>query len=157
MTPFGEPVPPPVRHRDLLLQATGRDTDLLVHEVLIRFCAAFLDQGFAGWSLPGREAGFFRAFASLYRDARPVAPWLGGLPGRTAADRGRTGSRRSESIAESLAVLGVAEAEREELPHADAAGLARLGGDAPADGDERGVGGPPGAAGDARANTWPSG
>src|SRR5207237_64767 len=43
--PFAEVSPLPRRHRDLLLMATGRDTDLLVHEVLIRFCAAFLDQG----------------------------------------------------------------------------------------------------------------
>src|SRR5205807_8558296 len=49
------------RHRDLLLQATGADADLLVHDVLIRFCAAFLDQGLAHWQLPGRDDGFCRA------------------------------------------------------------------------------------------------
>jgi hypothetical protein len=35
----------PVRHRDWLLAVTGEDTDRLVHEVLIPFCGAFLDQG----------------------------------------------------------------------------------------------------------------
>ena len=60
----------PLRHRDALLQATGHDSDLLVHDVLIRFCASFLDQGFAQWPLPGREQGFAAAFAGIYRPAR---------------------------------------------------------------------------------------
>ena len=48
------PRPTDVRHRDLLLEATGEDSDALVHDVLIRFCGAFLDQGCASWSLAGR-------------------------------------------------------------------------------------------------------
>lgn len=104
---------PPVRHRDLLLLATGRDTDLLVHDVLIRFCAAFLDQGFAGWSLPGRAAGFSGSFAGLYRDAWPVASWLRGLPAELKRIE-RAGLSPLESIDESLHLLGVAEAERGE-------------------------------------------
>ena len=39
----------PPRHRDLLLLATGEDADLPVHDLLIRFCGAFLDQGQANW------------------------------------------------------------------------------------------------------------
>ena len=35
------------RLRDSSLDVTGQDTDELVHEVLIRVCASFLDQGFA--------------------------------------------------------------------------------------------------------------
>ncbi|QDV34443.1 DUF2309 domain-containing protein [Tautonia plasticadhaerens] len=107
----GDAVPPPARHRDLVVLATGRDTDLMVHEVLIRFCAAFLDQGFATWPLPGREAGFFRAFAGLYRDARPVDPWLRGLPDELRRVE-RAGLSPIESIDESLRLLGVAEPER---------------------------------------------
>jgi hypothetical protein len=49
---------PPSRHRDLLLEATGVDCDELVHEVLIGFSAAFVDQGFSHWHLPDREAVF---------------------------------------------------------------------------------------------------
>ncbi|MBM4298110.1 MAG: DUF2309 domain-containing protein, partial [Deltaproteobacteria bacterium] len=70
----------PVRHRDLLLQATGEDADLLVHEILIRFCAAYLDQGLAHWRLPLRDEGFYRAFIALYRQAGgPPNHWLRGL------------------------------------------------------------------------------
>jgi uncharacterized protein YbcC (UPF0753/DUF2309 family) len=111
--PSGETAPLPLRHRDLLLMATGRDADLLVHEVLIRFCAAFLDQGFAGWSLPGREAGFFRSFVELYRDSKPAETWLRGLPDELRRAERETHSPL-ESIAESLRLLGVADAERGE-------------------------------------------
>ena len=75
------PTPGAVRHRDALLAATGTDCDPRVHDVLIRFAAAFLDQGLAHWLLPARDVGFFRAFCKLYR--LPVGPpdrWLHGLP-----------------------------------------------------------------------------
>jgi hypothetical protein len=64
------------RHRDLLLEATGVDTDLPVHEVLIRLCSSFLDQGFADWELPDRSRGLYQSFLNLF-----------GLAG----DRGRDG------------------------------------------------------------------
>ncbi len=108
---FGEAAPLPIRHRDLLLLATGQDTDLLVHDLLVRFCAAFLDQGFATWSLPGREAGFFRSFVDLYGAARPVDPWLRGLPAELRRVE-RAGHSALESIDESLHLLGVGGAER---------------------------------------------
>ncbi|WP_231734192.1 DUF2309 domain-containing protein [Calycomorphotria hydatis] len=50
------------RHRDILFEETGEDSDLLVHETLIRYCAAFLDQGFADWEIPFRNEGFFNCF-----------------------------------------------------------------------------------------------
>jgi uncharacterized protein YbcC (UPF0753/DUF2309 family) len=106
------PLPPlPVRHRDLLLEATGADADLPVHELLIRFCAAFLDQGLAQWPLPRRDEGFYRAFCALYRQAGgPPAEWMRGLGAELARlEEGSIGPL--ESIHESLALLGVAEAE----------------------------------------------
>src|SRR5438874_9611141 len=39
--PAAPPTDPPVRHRDLLVAVTGVDPDLLVHDLLIKFCAAF--------------------------------------------------------------------------------------------------------------------
>src|SRR5262249_10704208 len=109
---FAEAAPLPIRHRDLLSLATGYDIDLSVNEVLIPFCAAFLDQGVATWLLPGRAAGFFRSFIDLYRDARPVTPWLKGL----AAELRRidqAGHSPLGSIEDSLDRLGVGAAERE--------------------------------------------
>ena len=103
--------PPPTRHRDLLLAVTDTDSDLLVNEFMIRYCAAFLDQGFAQFSLPERERGFFQSFVRLFGDAvGPPQRWLKGL----AAELRRI-DRESlsalELIQESLVDLGVEECE----------------------------------------------
>src|SRR5262249_21711757 len=83
--PCTPPPPLAVRHRDLLLETTGEDADALVNDVLIRFCAAFLDQGLAHWSLPRRDEGFFRSFCALYRQpGGPPARWMHGLAAELA-------------------------------------------------------------------------
>ena len=64
-----------VRHRDLLFQVTGEDSDSTVNDLLIRFSAAFLDQGMARWPLPNRDAGYLKAFCSLYRLAGGSPDW----------------------------------------------------------------------------------
>jgi uncharacterized protein len=111
------PLAPPsstlVRHRDLLLQATGTDTDLPVHELLIQFCAAFVDQGVSHWAPPGRDEGFYRSFCALYRlSGGPPEPWRRGLSAEIARIEGRN-LGPLESIRESLELLGVPEAEWE--------------------------------------------
>ena len=110
--------PPPaqsIRHRELLFEATGADADAVVNELLIRYCASFLDQGLAHWSLPGREAGFYRAFCDLYRQpAGSPARWMRGLE----RELGRLADRRVsplDAIRESLGVLGVPPSEWEEF------------------------------------------
>jgi uncharacterized protein len=107
--------PLPVRHRDLLIAVTGADTDWLVDEVLIRFCAAFLDQGFSHWALPNREKGFYETFLALYRQGGgPPDRWLKGLTAELARlEDNRIGPM--ESIRESLEALGVPEAEWDEF------------------------------------------
>jgi uncharacterized protein YbcC (UPF0753/DUF2309 family) len=106
-----QPIRPAVRHRDLLLQATGVDSDLLVHDVLIRFCSAFLDQGLAHWRLPDRDEGFYESFIALYREPLgPPNPWMRGLATElTRLQELQIGPL--ESLRESLAQLGVAEVE----------------------------------------------
>jgi uncharacterized protein YbcC (UPF0753/DUF2309 family) len=100
-----------VRHRDLLLAATGQDSDLLVHDVLVRFCAAFLDQGLAHWLLPHRDQGLFRAFSTLYRQrCGPPDRWLRELS-RELVRLERAGLSPAESVVESLNLLGVLEPE----------------------------------------------
>ena len=112
---FTTPPPPSIRHRDLLFDATGIDADAPVHDRLIGFCAAYLDQGLAHWQLPGRNEGFYRTFCSLYRQpGGPPDRWLRGLAPELARleDQG-VGSL--ESILESLEILGVPEGEWEEF------------------------------------------
>jgi uncharacterized protein YbcC (UPF0753/DUF2309 family) len=107
------PPPLPVRHRDLVLAAAGQDSDLLVHDLLGRFCAAFLDQGLSPWPLPYRDQGLFQAFGRLYRRrCGPPDRWLRGLSRELA----RLESARlspAESVVESLHLLGVPEREWE--------------------------------------------
>jgi uncharacterized protein len=69
--------------------------DALVNPMLLRLCAAYLDQGVAHWAMPDREEGLFRTWVALM-SVRPAAPrprWLEGLDrelptlaGRTAAE-----------------------------------------------------------------------
>lgn len=110
---FAANLPHPVRHRDLLMQASGIDIDRDVNPVLIRYCAAFLDQGVAHWTLPARDQGFYCAFTNLYHRSHPVEDWLRPLPAelRRIAKAGLT---PLEVIAESLTLLGVAEHEWDE-------------------------------------------
>ncbi|MCK9930457.1 DUF2309 domain-containing protein [Frankia sp. Mgl5] len=60
------PRPVPLRRRDQVLEQFGVDTDEAVHPVLIRLCAAFLDQGVAAWEMPHREKGLLAAFRHLF-------------------------------------------------------------------------------------------
>lgn len=102
------------RHRDLLLAATGMDTDQLVHEVLIGFCAGFLDQGFARWTLPNREAGLYASFLSLYTQSFiPPTRRLSDLR-REVCRLQASATTPLESINESLRLLGVSAEERED-------------------------------------------
>ncbi len=94
----------PIRHRDLFRQVTGEDCDRLFNEVLIPFCARFVDQGLATWELPDRASGFWKTFVDLYGHDRPVERWLRELPGELR----RLSSQSPEDvIADSLQRLGV--------------------------------------------------
>lgn len=103
-----------LRHRDALLATTGGDADALVHEQLIPFCAAFLDQGYAPQTLPNRGQGIYLAFLALYSQpwSAPTA-WSAALRRETARQRSK-GHSPLDSIEESLTLLGVAAADRAE-------------------------------------------
>lgn len=105
------PAQPGVRHRDALLQATGIDSDALVHEVLIPFCQAFTDQGYAQWSLPDRQQGLMASFRRLHAEsAGPPNHWLYALPEELARIE-LAALSPLDSVAESLRLLGVVEDE----------------------------------------------
>jgi uncharacterized protein YbcC (UPF0753/DUF2309 family) len=127
--PFRVSAPAPgVRHRDLLVQMTGVDTDFLIHGMLIRFCAAFLDQGVGHWLLPDRERGFWQAFCRVYRGAAaPPDRWFRKVPAELARLQDR-GIGPLESVAESLEALGVEEAEWDAYLSATLLGLRGWGG-----------------------------
>jgi uncharacterized protein YbcC (UPF0753/DUF2309 family) len=99
-------VRPPVRHRDLIMAADpALDTDTLVHPLLIKMCAAFLDQGVAAWPMPGRERGLLEAAARVYSGScGPTEPWNADLP---AALRGVLGRPAIDVIAAELDRMGV--------------------------------------------------
>ncbi|MBL9130129.1 MAG: DUF2309 domain-containing protein [Verrucomicrobiaceae bacterium] len=102
-TPTTKPL---IRHRDLLSALGGMDSDLLVNDVLIRFCSAFLDQGIAHWALPERDAGFFASFCALHeKGSASSAWWMSGLKEEVTRLQ-RDGVTALACIEESLAVLG---------------------------------------------------
>lgn len=104
---INESEPIPVRHRDLLLAASGIDTDALIHEVLIRFCAAFADQGFASFRLPNREHGFFLCFLEMHQEGATLSDrWMRALP-EEIRRIGESALTPMDSIVESLRFLGV--------------------------------------------------
>ena len=97
LPPFTPPPPAPIRHRDLLLEATGADADALVNELLIRFCAAFLDQGFAHWPLAAARRGILPGLLRPLPPAAWTARPLDARPGRGAGPAGRR-ARRAAGI-----------------------------------------------------------
>ncbi len=101
----------PLRPRDILLQATGDDPDRYSNTLLIRFCAAFLDQGYADWNLPDREQGLFRSFISIYRHSKgPFDRWMRNLRAELRA-LWKSRITPEQSILDSLRLLGVAPEE----------------------------------------------
>ena len=114
---------PSIRHdevkllhpRDLLLKATGEDINRYTHDVLIRFCGAFLDQGYAEWELPDRDAGLYSAFVSFYSKLRTTPDeWMRGLSEELTSLK-REATSAEQSIEDSLELLGVADDDREEF------------------------------------------
>ncbi|MFM7244718.1 MAG: DUF2309 domain-containing protein [Planctomycetaceae bacterium] len=129
-------VPPPVRHRDLILAVRPTlDTDAIVHPLLIRMVAAYLDQGVAAWPMPDRDLGMLAAVAGVYSGRiGPVEPWSRRLPARLREirrmiDGGLRGRPAALTvIAEELERLGVPEAACEEFLTASLVALRGWGG-----------------------------
>lgn len=101
------------RHRNSLLIETGIDSDLWVHETLIRFCASFVDQGFAGWKMPYREEGFLACFVNLLS----LNKSLGGGPNNELVEELRKIRKHQLSATDifqnAIEELGVADCEIE--------------------------------------------
>jgi len=106
-------VQPPVRHRDLILAARPTlDTDAVVHPLLIRMVAAYLDQGVAAWPMPDRDQGMLAAIAGVYAGRLgPIEPWSSPLPERLRSIRATYDARQSGRAA----ALDVIEQELQHL------------------------------------------
>ncbi len=72
-----------VRHHltlsNLLHELTGIDIANRVNRYMIQWCGAFFDQAIAGWPMPYRKLGFYRAWKRLAATELPLA--LGGVEG----------------------------------------------------------------------------
>jgi len=96
-------------HRDLLRAATGEDSVDLVDPVLVRFCAAYLDEGMAHWSMPPelRAGGMWPAFVALYaQHGAPHPVWMRGLA-TELAEHAAAGRLAREVVGLALDDLGV--------------------------------------------------
>ncbi len=112
---FPAPVRSPVRHRDHLLAATGLDADELVHPLLIRLSAAYLDQGIAARPMPLRKLGFFGCVTRLYAlPAGSPDPWMRSVH-QLMAEEVAAGRTPLESLGHSLDRLGVEPREWDEF------------------------------------------
>lgn len=79
-----------------------------VNALLIQFCSAFLDQGFADWELPERERGLYQTYLAHYsRPGCSPTLWLAEL-NREAVRLRELGLSPIDSIRESLSLRGIA-------------------------------------------------
>ncbi|MCA8988112.1 MAG: DUF2309 family protein, partial [Planctomycetaceae bacterium] len=104
-----------IRRRDLFLRATGEDVDRDVHDVLIRFTAGFIDQGYCGWTLPLRDEGFFRSFCTMYANCGCVCSRSLPALGQELARILKQNVTPETSVQESLAALEIPESDWEEF------------------------------------------
>jgi uncharacterized protein YbcC (UPF0753/DUF2309 family) len=110
----------PARHRDWLVAAHGLDIDAWIHPPLIRFLAGYLDQGLAHWAMPERGRGIHGCFLEIYRTplAAQCGRWARTLARHVAEDHAE-GRSALDSLAHSLAHLGVNDDERADYLRAE--------------------------------------
>ncbi|MFO1064841.1 MAG: DUF2309 domain-containing protein [Pirellulales bacterium] len=104
-----EPLHAYQRPRDYLVKAAAIDPDLKANDLLIRYAASFLDQGFAPWSLPDRDAGFYHAFIKLFEQESFLELGLLQRIRALTASEHRDGLSAMESIRRSLDAFGISE------------------------------------------------
>lgn len=105
------PAPSVLRPRDRSLAATGEDADELVHPVLIRLAASFLDLRLAHWPM-SRDGGFYLAARRQLCDVSLGPAWLR-IARRRLLDETRRGLDAWGSIAESLTAMSARGADVE--------------------------------------------
>jgi uncharacterized protein YbcC (UPF0753/DUF2309 family) len=105
---------------------TGVDVDAVIHPLLIRLCAVYLDQGQAYWPMPRREEGFYQTVRDLFSHQGqqsiyrflPEERYLTGL-GREFSSQAERKLTAGEAILEILAGFKVDVTECEEVIEAE--------------------------------------
>lgn len=96
---------------EIIDELTGSDLTREINEHMIKWCAAFMDEGMADWSMPSRRHGFYRAWRDLV--PREAARWTLGI-----SDWARRvemlPDRPEDALASSLQRLQVPDQQREE-------------------------------------------
>ena len=85
---------------------TGINIVEQINEQMIKWCAAFLDEGLSDWSMPDRELGFYDAWRAVAQ--RDFSCWFAGVK-RFCQRIRRYPSRPEDAIVGSLLRLGIPE------------------------------------------------
>ena len=111
--PVGQPATAPRTAAERCDERLGTDLARTVDALVGSWCAAFVDEGSAGWPMPGRNDGLYQAWRRL----APHDPQLRRLAGRhSGIDLRHLPEHPEEAIVEALNDLGVPpEFHRDEL------------------------------------------
>jgi hypothetical protein len=85
---------------------TGTHITGAINDQMIRWCAAFLDEGLAGWPMPDRERGFYDAWRQAAE--RDLTCWFLGLNGSREKIR-QLPSHPEDAVLHSLRTMGIPE------------------------------------------------
>ena len=106
--------PTPQRIRtaaEIIDDLTGSDLKGVIDEHMIKWCAAFVDEGMADWSMPSRTQGFYLAWRDLA--PREASGWTLGISD-WARRVGALPDRPEDTLASSLHRLQVPDQERKD-------------------------------------------
>jgi len=96
---------------EIIDDLAGSDLNRQINEHLIKWCAAFADEGMADWSMPSRTRGFYRAWREIA--AREASAWTLGISD-WAQRLGALPDRPEDALAVSLKRLQVPDEQRKE-------------------------------------------
>jgi len=85
---------------------TGTHITGAINDQMIRWCAAFLDEGLAGWPMPDRERGFYEAWRKVAE--RDLTCWFLGIKGFSKKIR-QLPSHPEDAVIQSLRTMGIPE------------------------------------------------
>jgi hypothetical protein len=91
---------------DFCQRVTGATITATINDQMIRWCAAFLDEGLAGWPMPDRERGFYGAWRQVAE--RDLTCWFLGIKGFGTKIR-QLPSHPEDAVIQSLRSMGIPE------------------------------------------------